>query len=738
MSQRFVISVASAQDGWHVTCDALGHTRALRRSARGFPLPPEAELPGLPDEVRALVAAPGGDGELDALHRRLTRRMPAQGDIPRYGQYLFFTLLGTALWTRMAAQAGRDTIELGLRWPTTSWELGRLLWETMHDAVAPLVRRDGAAATVTRLIPAPEASHGEPVRQVRMPLRVLFLIGSNLRDAKLRAGDEYLALLRRLEARGTALSSRLLVSATMDDITQAVRDYRPTVVHFIGHGDQEVIYLRPTPAQANAGDGAAGFPCTARELLGVLQGAGGELPQVLVLNACSTNGQPAYIHAQMAATAAEPFAVQMVRGGIPVVIGMAAEVADPACRMFTARFYEALLTAPATAAGQAPDSVLVDIAHAAAEGRRAALVGFHGYSHTVDWAFPGLLVDERVSATVALEHRSEAVQLQQALGKYCSNKPFCDRVELLRDCQEWLAGGKALRSVLMLIDKVEHLKDPSDADERYGKTRLIEQVAAHAIHQGYLPCKLSLSSRTQAPPKSSLELARALARAMRSARSAFQGLATLRQVTLLPPATQLESEKLGREDIDSVAAALRADLEKLHEDAAKLQRRPLVLLDDAHRFGEAASSLRVLIEEHAVFSAAGESIPLVITWSRRGEDKIAKEALKELGEQGYVRPVEFGEIEEAFSAYRQLMLHMQPPLVVSRTALPEQVKETLSLVHDELQGVPSRLETRQKQIVLALRVAQIYGAIERADGNPAPGGAAPLPADQMAALMGVG
>ncbi|WP_437515299.1 CHAT domain-containing protein [Sorangium sp. So ce1099] len=737
MSRRFVISASSAPEGWDVACESLGHRRALGRSARGFPLPPEVELPGLPDDLRALVASPADDRDLDHLHRRITARIHGQGDVARYARYLFFTLLGSELWDRMVAEAGQDTIELGLRWPTASWELGRLLWESMHEAVVPPLSRGGPVTTVTRLIPASEAPGAAAAQQVRMPLRVLFVIGSSPQDAKLRAGDEYLALLRRLEARGTALSSRLLVSATIDDMAHAVRDYRPTVVHFIGHGDQQVIYLRPTSAQASAGGAEEGFACNAGALLGVLQGAGVELPRVLVLNACASSGQPAYIHAQRART--EPLAVQMVQGGVPLVIGMAAEVADPACRMFTARFYEALLTAPPAAApaGQEPGVVLVDIAQAAAEGRRAALVGFHGYSNTADWAFPGLLVDERVSATVALEHRSEAVHLQQALSRYRSNRPFCDRVELLRDCQEWLRAGKSLRSVLMLIDRVEHLKNPDDAEERYGKTRLIEQVAAQAIHQGFLPCKLSLS-RTQSIPKSSKELARALASAMRVARNAFQGLARLREVALLPPAASLESEQQGGDDLRSIARALRADFEQLHKDAAKLDRAPLVLLDDAHRFGEAASDLVVLIEEHAVFSAGGEPIPLVIAWSRRGEDRIAKEALKELGEKGYVRPLEFGEIEEAFSAYRQLMLHLQPPLVVSRTACPEKLRETLRLMHGQLQGVPSRLETRKELIVYGLQLAQSFGVVERADGDPVPGGAAPLPGSLVAPLAGGG
>src|ERR1700760_573508 len=73
-------------------------------------------------------------------------------------------------------------------------------------------------------------------------------------------------------------------------------------------------------------------------------------------------------------------AAALVSAGVPMVVGMSGEVADSACRLFTRRFYEALLQGESVAA-------------ATAEGRRAGLTGADPY-HTVDWAFPSLLLSE--------------------------------------------------------------------------------------------------------------------------------------------------------------------------------------------------------------------------------------------------------------------------------------------------------------------------------------------------------
>jgi hypothetical protein len=56
--------------------------------------------------------------------------------------------------------------------------------------------------------------------------------------------------------------------------------------------------------------------------------------QAALVNACHT-GEPDSSYLS--------FAAGLVRGGVPVAVGMAGEVADGACRIFTREFYRGLI-----------------------------------------------------------------------------------------------------------------------------------------------------------------------------------------------------------------------------------------------------------------------------------------------------------------------------------------------------------------------------------------------------------
>src|SRR5262249_55563289 len=149
----------------------------------------------------------------------------------------------------------------------------------------------------------------------------------------------------------------LLTHATLDSLAQAVKEFTPTVVHIVCHGDiADVGKQELSPAlefRAKEGSDASIFVDAEKLLANLTIAPGVPHPPAVVLNACST------------ATSDElrvgrPFAAELVQSGIPVVVGMSGPVSDQACRLFTAGFYSALLESGS-------------VAEAAARGRRAAL-----------------------------------------------------------------------------------------------------------------------------------------------------------------------------------------------------------------------------------------------------------------------------------------------------------------------------------------------------------------------------
>src|SRR5262249_34082424 len=91
------------------------------------------------------------------------------------------------------------------------------------------------------------------------------------------------------------------------------------------------------------------------------------LPCIVILNACHT------ADAEIGLRACQSIASSLVAGGVPVVLGMAGEVADGACRLYTRGFYEALL-------GE------TNVAQAAGAARRLAMRHYRNFNESVEWA----------------------------------------------------------------------------------------------------------------------------------------------------------------------------------------------------------------------------------------------------------------------------------------------------------------------------------------------------------------
>jgi hypothetical protein len=468
----FRIEVKEEAIGWRVRItspDAAGWLPIERIGAldpNGYPLPPEAEIPAPTDPWQPLCEPNGTQLRKDALDR-FVRQDPRAGqqDVEALGGYLFAVLLGKD-WSSFAKKGNAEPVRLRLTFPENAlWH--QLPWELMIGPDGPLAA-SGNPVSITRLL---VSEHTSQKLSIEIPIRVLFAVGREL-DDQLRSGAEYLSVLRQLQctfdegqdAIGVALHTRLLMEATSEDIQNAVAEFKPTVVHLIAHGQvigkESVVLL--TRYEGLGRRNPKADPVSGDRLAKVLQASNPDVrPDAVVLNACNT---------ARIGDVSESFAAELVRQGIPLVVGMAGEVADSACRLFTRQFYSALVE-------QEPADI------AASKGRRAALLHFKNYKQNFDWGRAIFCQAEGV------ETQFEVISVQQSLIRAAENlrpkrirEPFCGRLSwlpLFRDLFKGTIGNLA-------IESEEEISDEGGRPQ-LGKSRLLQEVAWHSVFEGWIP-----------------------------------------------------------------------------------------------------------------------------------------------------------------------------------------------------------------------------------------------------------
>ena len=241
---RFTIALQSKPgSGWAAEVrDAHGVTiDGSVRTLSPVPLPdPDDELltfpacalplPGGTPDAQALEALDAAS--LGAWYANMASGQASDGMPRTFGRYLFELVLGTQVWAAITARAAAAPIDLRIACDPADWALMRLPWELMHDGQYFLAARPGPLVLMSREIVAP----GAPASPRRFAPRVLFVIGSLVGDTEIRAGAEYLGLLRRLQALDLTLDCRVLREATAERLQAAIADFQPSVVHFICHG----------------------------------------------------------------------------------------------------------------------------------------------------------------------------------------------------------------------------------------------------------------------------------------------------------------------------------------------------------------------------------------------------------------------------------------------------------------------------------------------------------------------
>jgi hypothetical protein len=448
--------------------------------SNGYPLPPEEEVPRWIASSVPLCQKEGTSARIDAQDLFLQGEpRPGKPDVEALGGYLFAVLLGDH-WADIKQAAGLEAIRLQLSFPADPlWH--HLPWELICNSEGPLAAVKNTVA-ITRLVQAvktpgevPAADPAEEVLSIEIPLRVLFVVGREL-DSQLRPGAEYLNLLHRLqctlgsdeEARGVALHTRLLMEATTQDVESAVGDFKPAVVHLISHGQisgkESVVLLTryDTAARRNPKPDLV----NAERLATLLRASNKDVrPHAVVLNACNT--------ARIGDVQAS-FAGELVRRGIPLVVGMAGEVADAACRLFTRQFYTALVE-------QRPADI------AAAEGRRAALLHFKNHTQNFDWA--RAVFCQAVGVETQFKQRppqATLVRVAEDLRPKKKREPFCGRLQ-------WLPLFRDLfqrRIPNLAIESQEEISEEEEDRPQIGKSRLLDELAWQSVLEGWIPIRI--------------------------------------------------------------------------------------------------------------------------------------------------------------------------------------------------------------------------------------------------------
>ena len=633
------------------------------------------------------LAAGNQASDVARMLARLRSRSPSDGDVVAIGGLLYATLFGTADW-RQAEDPGAGPVELLLELRGLP-ELHNLPWESVYDGSTFLAVAAPRPVFVTRV------SGPGPV-QVHLNPRVLFVVGDESNEEQLRPGAEYYSVVRRLEADGCRLHTRVLLKASPLRLTQEVKAFKPGIVHFVCHGAVDGSsggYLLMYDDKGNPRNPLYVVPLLAALRAGC--GPGVPLP-VVVLTACDSARLPA--NPDNLADFREPtrsIAEELVRRGIPLAVGMTGRVAARSCRLFAREFYAAV----ATAATKVANPEVATLTEAAGWGRYWSLTEAGANpERSIDWALPAVFRQQQVNLiTDRAEYQRLAEQAVVADGfRTITNPPIlCGRLDIHSAYQGVTRGSPGHALAVRLI--AQH---PKGKPAQYGMSRLLEELAYLAALDGHLPC---LIRRLKNPPHNLLL-------------RILEGIETTRErIGLRAALTDSQLFKLqcridGRDEplapeVEAVlfrsrtpaglpdptqSPVLRAsaeyDLRRLAGEARAIGRlapegRVILLIEDLHWYD--LSGVRVASSwlTHLGIVEGGEAIPVVLgytTIDRIGYEGVPKSINAEIERQsGYVNRLDVDQFPEASQdplPYLQLLLGLTPPRVVC-PKLPDETRQ---------------------------------------------------------------
>ncbi|WP_290992457.1 CHAT domain-containing protein [Hyphomicrobium sp.] len=193
--------------------------------------------------------------------------------------------------------------------------------EKFTSSSPPVVSAAGGLSFVRPRMPHPQKSKPSREGKSSAKLRIAFLTTNPVRDAALRTDMEMRDVLKELKKSPNRdyVEVRHLPAARLEDLLDALNEFKPNVIHFSGHGGDSAVLFDNRDVDEDGGV----------ELdFGVVQetiDATHSPPDLLVFNACDT------------VVGADVF-LKTVRA----VVAMSDSITDSAATLFSTRFYAAL------------------------------------------------------------------------------------------------------------------------------------------------------------------------------------------------------------------------------------------------------------------------------------------------------------------------------------------------------------------------------------------------------------
>lgn len=237
--------------------------------------------------------------------------------------------VGDQLWARLTPGAigsaltpllGTERIYLDVR----SVGLLRYPWELLRCADQYIFTSGRTRWALGRPEPTDHFAAGTPPPPDH-PLRVLVVIGNHPEDERIHAREELMLIEREAHLRNAEVLFTALHHPHATVIEATLKDFRPHVFHFIGHGDGS----RDEPAQISVWSSAAKVsdPWSAERIRTVFAQAP---PRLVVLNACQTAHAP---------TEATSLVRAFLDAGCLATVAMLGEIQGAASAAFSERFY---------------------------------------------------------------------------------------------------------------------------------------------------------------------------------------------------------------------------------------------------------------------------------------------------------------------------------------------------------------------------------------------------------------
>lgn len=363
-----------------------------------------------------------------------------------------------------------DDMLLSLPWELLNNNGDYLAALEIHDRWHTIVRtRWNSPDGLGRVVPSPGPDES---------LRLLLLI--------CHAEDDDQTIMGPLEALNVDAAFYRLLPWTVDvhvlvrpsfiEISEWCRDWKPHVVHYVGHGAFDFVRNQSVLRIYSATQQNSQLLIDGEQMLTFF--GGGDRPRLVVLNACRS-GQPAenlQTGLSDAVHATQAFAETLIKAGVLAVVGMQADIDGSAAATLAGSLYQAL-----------GEGCPLDIAMA--KGRhRLMLEGAGGTAHW-DWALPAFYLAQGRQAEQVLQLSADGAEarifqfeqpMAQQLQLRYRDLSLYLKIHVGRDKDRWKLERDLLRDDSKEAARVKVLHGESGI----GKTTMLHWLAERCVRRG--------------------------------------------------------------------------------------------------------------------------------------------------------------------------------------------------------------------------------------------------------------